>query len=169
VDEVGRAHLRLPLHTPGGREVAGVDHHDHRVHPHVVGEVRPSEGPQERQGVGEARRLEEEPVEVAAAREPADRVHEVGVPDAAGAALGDLDPGPSGGGRAVDAGEAALVLQDAHPQGGCAGEQPVEERRFPAPRKPATRVTGRGDIHKSLVEEGQCDRSRIDRPESRRL
>ena len=116
VDEVGRAHLRLPLHAPRGREVAGVDHHQHRVHPHAVGEVRPPERPHQGQGVGEARGLEEEPVEVATARELADRVHEVGVPDAAGAALGDLDPGPGRDRRVVDAGEAALVLEDAHPQ-----------------------------------------------------
>jgi len=161
VDEVGRAHLRLPLHTPGGREVAGVDHHDHRVHPHVVGEVRPSEGPQERQGVGEARRLEEEPVEVAAARESADRVHEVGVPDAAGAALGDLDPGPSGGGRAVDAGEAALVLQDAHPQGGRAGEQPVEQSRLARAQEAGDQGDGQGTGHPT-----QSSRGRAVRPES---
>ena len=139
MDEVGRAHLRLPLHTPGGREVAGVDH---RVHPHVVGEVRPSERPQERQGVGEARRLEEEPVEVAAAREPADRVHEVGVPDAAGAALGDLDPGPGRNRRVVDAGEAALVLENAHPQGERAGEQPIEQRRLARAEEPGDQGDG---------------------------
>ena len=144
MDEVGRAHLRLPLHAARGLEVAGVDQQQHRVHPHAVGKVRPPQRPQEGQGVGEARRLEEEPVEVATARELADGVHEVGVPDAAGAALGDLDAGPGRDRRVVDAGEAALVLQDAHPQGGRAGEQPVEQRRLARPRKPATRVTGSG-------------------------
>ena len=50
-------------------------------------------------------------------------------------------------GRVVDAGEAALVLQNAHPQRGRAGEQPVEESRLARTEEPGDQGDGQGAGH----------------------
>ena len=151
VDEIGGACLRLPLPAPRGPEVAGVDDGQDRVHPHPVREVRAAEGPDERERVGEARGLEEQPIEVAAARELADRGHEIRVPDAAGAALGDLDPGPRRHRRGVDAGEATLVLEDADAPGGRPGQQAIEQGRLARAEEPRHQRDGQRVGHPSSV------------------